>query len=109
MTGLTRRYGSLRVLEDTQFTARAGELLSLVGPNGAGKTTLMRCLADGRERSRGNVPINDHDTGRLSPERCVGFGIGRKFQRANTFDPLTVAECLSIARTRWVEKDSDER
>jgi branched-chain amino acid transport system permease protein len=98
--GLARNYGSLRVLEGIGFTARPGELLSLVGPNGAGKTTLMRCVSDGLERTRGRVLINGHDIDRLSPARCVGFGVGRKFQTANIFDALTVAECLRIARTR---------
>jgi branched-chain amino acid transport system permease protein len=105
VSGLSRHYGSLRVLEGINFAARRGELLSLVGPNGAGKTTLIRCLADGQERSGGTVRLNGHDIGRLPPERCVGFGIGRKFQRANIFETLTVAECLRVARTR-VEQPS---
>jgi branched-chain amino acid transport system permease protein len=95
-----RHYGSLKVLEGITFTVERGELLSLVGPNGAGKTTLMRCLSDGYERSGGEIRINDRDVGRLPPHRIVGFGIGRKFQTANAFDTLTVAESLRIARTR---------
>jgi branched-chain amino acid transport system permease protein len=105
VSGLSRRYGSLKVLENIGFAARRGELLSLVGPNGAGKTTLMRCVSDGLERSGGRVLINGNDIDRLSPSRCVGFGIGRKFQTANIFDTLTVAECLRIARTR-IERPS---
>jgi branched-chain amino acid transport system permease protein len=97
-----RHYGSLKVLEGISFTVQRGELLSLVGPNGAGKTTLMRCLSDGYERSGGEIRINDHDVDRLPPHRIVGFGIGRKFQTANAFDTLTVAESLRIARTRLV-------
>jgi branched-chain amino acid transport system permease protein len=71
-----------------------------VGPNGAGKTTLMRCISDGAERSGGTVLVNDHDIERKPPYDCVAFGVGRKFQNANTFDALTVAESLRIARTR---------
>jgi branched-chain amino acid transport system permease protein len=102
LRGVRRHYGSLKVLEGIDFTVQRGELLSLVGPNGAGKTTLMRCLSDGYERSGGDIRINDHDVGRLPPHRIVGFGIGRKFQTANAFDTLTVAESLRIARTRLV-------
>ena len=47
VSGLSRSYGSLRVLEGVDLSAKPGELLSLVGPNGAGKTTLIRCIADG--------------------------------------------------------------
>ena len=95
-----KHFGSLTVLDGIAFEARRGELLSLVGPNGAGKTTLMRCIADGNERSAGSVFINDHDIARKPPYTCVGFGIARKFQTANVFETLTVAEALRIARTR---------
>lgn len=100
VAGVAKRFGSLTVLEAIDFEARAGELVSLVGPNGAGKTTLMRCIADGAERSSGTVVINGYDIARRPPEGCVALGVGRKFQMANVFDTLTVAECLQIARVR---------
>jgi branched-chain amino acid transport system permease protein len=100
-----KNFGSLQVLEGITFKARHGELLSLVGPNGAGKTTLMRCIGDGGERSGGTILINNHDIARRPPYECVAFGVGRKFQNANTFDALTVAQSLRIARTR-LEKPS---
>ena len=43
--GLTKTFGSRRVLSDVNFTIRAGEVLGLIGPNGAGKTTVLECLA----------------------------------------------------------------
>jgi len=95
-----KRFGSLQVLEGIQLSAHRGELVSLVGPNGAGKTTLIRCISDGMERSAGTVRINDHDIGKRPPYECVAFGLARKFQAANTFDTLSVAESLRIARTR---------
>lgn len=98
--GVAKRFGSLTVLDGIDFSARAGELVSLVGPNGAGKTTLMRCIADGAERSAGTIIVNGHDIGRRPPEACVALGVGRKFQMANVFETLTVAECLQIARAR---------
>ena len=58
--GVSKHFGSLSVLSGVSFTARQGELVSIVGPNGAGKTTLIRCLADGRERSEGAVRIAGH-------------------------------------------------
>ena len=97
---VTRNFGSLNVLRNVNFTAGHGELLSLVGPNGAGKTTLMRCIGDGRERTSGEISLNDHLIGKLPPFECVRLGIGRKFQMANVFDELTVLDSLAIARTR---------
>ena len=100
LAGVRKHFGSLQVLDGIDFSARHGEMLSLVGPNGAGKTTLMRCIADGAERSGGSIHVNGHDIGRRPPFACVAFGVGRKFQNANTFDALTVAQSLRIARTR---------
>ncbi len=99
LAGVAKRFGSLKVLEGIDLRARGGELLGLIGPNGAGKTTLMRCIADGAERSDGAVELCGHAVKRDGPEQCVRYGLGRKFQNANIFDTLTVAESLRIATT----------
>ncbi|MFY1910646.1 ABC transporter permease subunit [Achromobacter xylosoxidans] len=99
LAGVAKRFGSLKVLEGIDLRARGGELLGLIGPNGAGKTTLMRCIADGAERSDGSVELCGHAVKRDGPEQCVRHGLGRKFQNANIFDTLTVAESLRIATT----------
>ncbi|CAM2155110.1 branched-chain amino acid transport system ATP-binding protein [Pararobbsia alpina] len=97
MKGVEKHFGSLKVLQGIDLEAEAGELVGLIGPNGAGKTTLMRCMSDGDARSAGTVVLCGHDIRELPPERCVRFGLGRKFQNANIFDTLTVAECLRMA------------
>lgn len=99
MTGVAKNYGSLKVLREIDLTAHAGELVGLIGPNGAGKTTLMRCMSDGEERSAGTVRLCGTEIGRAPPEACVRLGLGRKFQNANVFESLTVAECLRMATT----------
>ncbi|HTJ93810.1 MAG TPA: ATP-binding cassette domain-containing protein, partial [Pararobbsia sp.] len=99
MLGVAKHFGSLKVLQGIDLEAKAGELVGLIGPNGAGKTTLMRCMSDGDARSAGTVMLCGHDIRQLPPERCVQFGLGRKFQNANIFDTLTVAQCLRIAST----------
>jgi len=98
--GVHRHFGSLQVLQGIDFTVDSHELLSLVGPNGAGKTTLIRCLADGMERSGGSIRVFGTDLGKWPPDKCVALGIGRKFQAANIFETLSVAECLRVSRYR---------
>ncbi|MEA3094551.1 MAG: urea transport system permease protein urtD [Caballeronia sp.] len=95
-----KHFGSLKVLDDITFDARAGELLSLIGPNGAGKSTLMRCIADGAERSGGTVEISGTEIRTLAPYDCVALGVGRKFQTATVFESLSVGEALRVARYR---------
>ena len=95
-----KRFGSLQVLRGIDFKVRPNELLSLIGPNGAGKTTLMKCIADGAERTSGTIRLNDHDILRSPPATCVALGAGRKFQNANVFESLTVAQAMRVSRTR---------
>lgn len=97
IVGVSKSFGSLKVLERINLTIVDGELVSLVGPNGAGKTTLMRCVSDGRERSSGRVGVNGIDIETMPPFRVASLGVGRKFQTAGIFESLTVAECLRIA------------
>ncbi|MBO1013618.1 ATP-binding cassette domain-containing protein [Achromobacter sp. SD115] len=99
LAGVSKHFGSLKVLEGIDLQASGGELVGLIGPNGAGKTTLMRCIADGAERSQGRLELYGHEVRRDGPEQCVRHGLGRKFQNANVFDTLTVAESLRIATT----------
>lgn len=99
MEDVTKSYGSLKVLQGINLKAEAGDLVGLIGPNGAGKTTLMRCMSDGADRTSGAVRLCGNDIRRLPAEACVRFGLGRKFQNANIFESLTVAECLRMAST----------
>jgi ABC-type multidrug transport system ATPase subunit len=45
ITGLTKRYGEERVLDDVSCSVHSAEVLGLIGPNGAGKTTLLEAIA----------------------------------------------------------------
>ena len=111
---MAKRFGSLQVLEGIDLKAGGGELLGLIGPNGAGKTTLMRCVADGAERSAGEVELCGRTIRREGPAFCVRAGLGRKFQNANIFDSMTVAESLRIAsaireRPSWLRRAPELR
>ncbi|MNZ88185.1 Sulfate/thiosulfate import ATP-binding protein CysA [compost metagenome] len=56
-------------------------------------------MSDGADRTSGAVHLCGNDIRRLPAEACVRFGLGRKFQNANIFESLTVAECLRMAST----------
>ena len=57
MTGLTKRYGGLAVVDDIAFRVDAGEIFGILGPNGAGKTTAVECMEGLRRRDGGEVRI----------------------------------------------------
>lgn len=59
LSGITKSYGSRRVLDDVSFTVAPGRLTGFVGGNGAGKTTTMRIILGLLSSDSGRVDLND--------------------------------------------------
>lgn len=57
VTGLTRRFGSLRAVDDVSFTVEEGIICGLLGRNGAGKTTLMQLLTGQDFATSGGIRV----------------------------------------------------
>jgi polar amino acid transport system permease protein len=41
---VSKRYGTLQVLDDVNLHLPAGSVTVLIGPSGSGKSTLLRCI-----------------------------------------------------------------
>ncbi|UJR83974.1 ABC transporter ATP-binding protein [Sandaracinus amylolyticus] len=55
--GLSKTYGSKRVLDAIDLDLQRGELVVLLGPSGTGKTTLLRVLAGLEQADAGEVLV----------------------------------------------------
>lgn len=58
LRGITKSYGTRRVLDDVAFDVAPGRLTGFVGGNGAGKTTTMRIMLGVLGRDGGEVTLN---------------------------------------------------
>ena len=89
---LTKRSGSLTILDKISFQAKAGDITAVMGPSGAGKTTLLRCLAQLDHPDEGTLALNDQNLSVLSHGE-----IGLVFQAFHLFPHLPVLKNLMIA------------
>jgi len=56
--GVTKRFGSLTVLQDINLTINEGEAVVVVGPSGSGKSTLLRCINVLEEINEGDIFVD---------------------------------------------------
>jgi ABC-2 type transport system ATP-binding protein len=61
---LSKRYGSLRAVDEISFSVHHGEIVGLLGPNGAGKTTTINMVLGILQPSSGSVEIEGIDIAR---------------------------------------------
>ncbi|HEY0814620.1 MAG TPA: ABC transporter ATP-binding protein [Pseudonocardia sp.] len=94
--GLTKRYGSLTVLDEVDFAVGEGEAVGIVGPNGAGKTTLLSVLSGSTPASAGHVLLLGQDVTTARPDIRCRRGIGRAFQVPRPFGGMTVLENVIV-------------
>jgi branched-chain amino acid transport system ATP-binding protein len=92
VSGLAKRFGGLRAVQDVSFTVRKGETLALIGPNGAGKTTAFNLITGFYRPDAGSVRAFGSDIVGLRPYQVCARGLARTFQVAKPFGAMTVLE-----------------
>jgi iron(III) transport system ATP-binding protein len=96
---LTVAHGTVAAVRDVSFTARRGELLTLLGPSGCGKTTTLRAIAGLETPRQGRIAIGGQtvfDAARgenLAPEQR---GLAMVFQSYAIWPHMTVFENVAF-------------
>ncbi len=90
-------FGGLRALEAVSLDVETGHVTGLIGPNGAGKTTLFNIVTGLLSPSAGSVSLQGRNITRAKPHRRARLGIGRTFQRLETFGTLSARENVLVA------------
>jgi branched-chain amino acid transport system ATP-binding protein len=97
VTGLTKRFGALRAVNDVSFDVNEGEILGLIGPNGSGKSTTFNCIAGLYAPNAGTIAFEGADITGLTPNRVCHKGIGRTFQIPRPFRNLKLLENVALS------------
>ena len=89
LRGVSFGYDRDPVLRDVDLAIRPGAFTGVVGPSGAGKTTLLRLLLGSTRPWSGTV----------TRRAGVTFGYVPQLETVNWAFPLSVAECVLMARS----------
>jgi ABC-type nitrate/sulfonate/bicarbonate transport system ATPase subunit len=90
VTGLTKKFGDLLVLDNISFHVGEGEFLAIVGPTGCGKTTFLNVLSKLTPATSGNILIDGDEA---NPRR---HNLAFVFQEPSSMPWLTVRENVAF-------------
>lgn len=99
---LTKRFGSVKAIDNVSFRVEKGEILGFLGPNGAGKTTTMRILTCFLPATEGTARVGGFDvfTQPMEVKRRIGY----LPENPPLYDEMTVDSYLEfVAKIKGVD------
>ncbi len=99
LEGISKSYGSLRVLRDVNLSIGTRDILAVVGPSGAGKTTMLQILGTIDRADSGRVIYDGTDVGSMKDRLLSRFRnehIGFIFQTHCLLPEFTARENVAL-------------
>jgi Cu-processing system ATP-binding protein len=96
ISGLTKRFGRLHVLQGLDLEIERGCVTAIVGPNGAGKTTLIKSILGLTQADGGKILVNGERVAR--DDSRYREAIGYMPQIARFPENLTAADLIAMLR-----------
>lgn len=108
--GLSKSYGTLRVLDGLDFDIHDGECLTILGRSGSGKSVLLRQLNGLETSDEGSVEFDGTDLARLSEYDLYPFRrrIAMLFQGGALFDSMDVFENIAFPMREHTDLSKEE-
>lgn len=106
---LEKRFGDHLVLRDIDFSAKKGDVISIIGSSGSGKSTILRCVNLLEVPTSGEILFHGDNI------QSQGFNltsyrakVGMVFQNFNLFNNLTVLENCVVGQMKVLKKKRKE-
>lgn len=98
VNNLTKKFGSLLVLDDISTEINEGEKVVIIGPSGSGKSTFLRCLNCLEDPSGGSIIFEGVDIADFKVNINVHRQhMGMVFQQFNLFNNYTILGNITLA------------
>ena len=104
---VTKKFGSLTVLDGMSLNIYEHEVVVLCGPSGGGKSTLLRTINGLEKIDSGKIIYRGQEVTHRNI-REIRKHIGMVFQQFNLFSNLTVKDNLLIAQVKTQKKNQAE-
>jgi len=98
LTGISKRFGHVRALDNVDFYLDQREIHALVGDNGAGKSTLIKIMSGVLLPDSGTIEMDGKPVAFTSPHDAHDAGIETVYQDLALADPLDTAENIYLGR-----------
>lgn len=114
LEGVSKAFGSLRVLDEVSLDIRRGQTTVVIGPSGAGKSVLLKLIVALLRPNRGRIFYEDQRIDNLNDAALVEVRtqFGFLFQMGALFDSMTVRENICfplIEHTAMTSAQREER
>lgn len=96
MSGISKSFGIVSVLENINFNVKHGEIHALLGENGAGKSTLIKILSGVHQKDKGTIKLNGEEINPKNTHDGRVLGISVVFQELSLVNDLSVAENIYL-------------
>lgn len=91
---LVKKYETLTAVKGISFEVFEGEIFGLLGPNGAGKTTTLEIMETLREKTEGEVLIDNLSVDKHAND--IKKIIGVQLQASGYYPSLTLTELITL-------------
>jgi ABC-2 type transport system ATP-binding protein len=91
---LVKKYDDFVAVKGISFEVKRGEIFGLLGPNGAGKTTTLEIIETLREKTSGEVFVNELNLEKDAHEikKCIGV----QLQAAGYYPNLNLVQIIRL-------------
>ncbi|RUZ72893.1 sugar ABC transporter ATP-binding protein, partial [Mesorhizobium sp. M7A.F.Ca.US.006.01.1.1] len=100
----TKKYGSVKAIDEIDYQLLRGEVHAILGENGAGKSTLTKVMAGVVQLTSGKMFLDGNEVTPKSPNEANKLGVAMVFQETSLVPTMTVAQNLFLGNERYFNR-----